>query len=206
MRGVRDRARTLLTAGVAVPFLYFGNLLFSALFYPDYSHIRQYASELGSAAAPHPWIFNTGVSVTALAVVAAAVGFHFALRRLGARPLLTALFVLALALFGVGAVFGALFPMPDPRHGGYGLGMAINVAPLLLALALWKRRDLRALNVFLLVNCVVVTILFAIMMGAGQLVTRANVGAFQRAYALAGFPWIGIAAWVLRRRLPPPVS
>jgi hypothetical protein len=82
--------------------------------------------------------------------------------------------------------------------------MAINVAPLLLALALWTRRDLRPLNLFLLLNFVVVAALFAVMMGAGQLVTRANVGAFQRAYALAGFPWIGIAAWTLRRRLPPP--
>ena len=35
------------------------------------------------------------------------------------------------------------------------------------------------------------------MMGIGSLVTRANVGAFQRLYALVNFSWIGVASYAL---------
>jgi len=44
-------------------------------------------------------------------------------------------------------------------------------------------------------------------MGTGHLVTRANVGPWQRANALAMFPWLGIAGVLLARLLdrgPPP--
>ena len=91
-----------------------------------------------------------------------------------------------------------------PRHGGYGLGMAIHLAPFLLAAALWKEPALRGLSLFLLLTGLGMLVLFAIMMGLGAMVTRSNVGLFQRAFALTIFPWIGIAAHVLRRRLPAP--
>jgi len=60
--------------------------------------------------------------------------------------------------------------------------------------------------VFLLAVFVVMNIFFAIMMGVGSLVTRANVGLWQRGNALAGFVWIGIAAWYLRRELSPTLT
>lgn len=39
------------------------------------------------------------------------------------------------------------------------------------------------------------------VIGVGSLVTRANVGIFQRLYALSSFPWIGVASYVLAREL-----
>jgi hypothetical membrane protein len=193
--------KILLMAGVAVPILYFGNLIVSSLFYPGYSHVTQYASELGSASARYPSLFNTGVILTGVAGIASSFGFFFAVRRLTGRSLLAALIGLSFLLFGVSMLMGGLFPMPDPRHGGYGLGMAAHLAPLLLAIALWKRQRLRALNVYLLASFVVMLAFFAIMMGVGSLVTRANVGVFQRLYALAMFPWVGVAAYLLGREL-----
>lgn len=195
------RERILLLAGVAVPILYFGNLIVSSLFYPGYSHVTQYASELGGPEAPRPYLFNTGVMLTGAACVVAGFGFFLAVRRLTGKPLLAALAGLAISLAGIAFVMGGLFPMPDPRHGAFGLGMGFHLAPIFLILALWKRRNLRALNVFLIVTVVLMTAFFAIMMGVGSLVTRANVGVFQRLYALCMFPWIGIAAWVLDREL-----
>lgn len=193
--------RILLLAGVAVPILYFGNLLISPLFYPGYSHVTQYASELGGPDAPRPAIFNTGVVLTGIATLAAGLGFFLALRRLTGKILLPALTGLAVVLAGIAFVLGGVFPMPDPRHGGFGLGLGFQVAPVFLALALWKRKDLRVLKIFLIATAVVMAVFFAIMMGVGSLVTRANVGIFQRVYALSTFPWIGIAAYVLDRAL-----
>lgn len=193
--------KALLLAGIALPFLYFGTVFGSALFFPGYSHVTQYASELGSAAARYPAIFNTGIVLTGLAAAVASFGFFFAVRRLKGKSLLAALIGLSLLLMSFSTLMGGLFPMPDPRHGGYGAGMAFHLMPLLLPIALWKRRNLRGLNIFLLVMFLVMVSFFAIMMGVGGMVTRANVGVFQRLYALTTFPWVGIAAYALRKEL-----
>ena len=192
--------RLLLWAGVAVPVIYFGNLLLSSLLYPGYSHVRQYASELGSAAARYPAVFNTGVVLIGLAAITAAPGFAWALRRNGAGSGVSWTVAVLMALYGVGLVFGGLYPMPDPRHGGYGLGLASYLVPPLLVWGLRRLPELHRLRVFLIANYVVMLAFFAVMMGVGGLVTRANVGLWQRGNALASIPWIGIAAWALLRR------
>lgn len=192
----------LLQAGIAVPVLYFGTLLVGSFFYPGYSQVTQYASELGSATAPHPAIFNAGIISTGVAALLASAGFVRALAALAAPRALALLAGLALALFGVSLLLGGFFPMPDPRHGGFGLGLAIHPAPFFLAAALWRRPSLRSLNVFLLANGVGMLAMFAIMMGVGALVTRGNVGIYQRVNALTVFIWIGVAAGALLRHVP----
>jgi hypothetical membrane protein len=196
-----EKIRILLLAGILIPVIYFGLLIIAPLLYPGFNYVSQYASEMGSADARHPAVFNTGVMLAGLACIVASFGFFHAVRRLGGNTLLAALTGLTLVLFGIAAFMGGKFPMPDERHGGYGLGFAFQLAPLLLALALWRRRNLRGLCIFLLVVFAVMTFVIAVMMGVGGLVTRANVGLWQRANALAGFPWVGIAAWRLRKEL-----
>jgi hypothetical membrane protein len=197
----KEKTRLLLLAGIAVPILYFGTLIVAPLFYPGYSHVTQYASELGSASARYPAIFNTGTILGGLSWITASFGFFFAGRWLDGSRLFAALAALTIFLFGIAITMGGMFPMPNELHGGFGLGLAVQLSPLFLALALWRRRSLRGLCLFLLAVFVVMSTLFAIMMGVGSLVTRANVGLFQRTYALASMPWVGIAAWYLRRKL-----
>jgi len=196
-----EKIRALLLAAIVIPVVYFGLLVVAPLLYPGYSHVTQYASELGSASARYPAVFNTGIMLCSVAGLLASVGFFYAIRRLGGNTLFAALTGLTLFLFGIATFMGVRFPMPDERHGGYGLGFAFQLAPLFLALALWRRRSLRGLCIFLLVIFAVMSFFIAVMMGAGSLVTRANVGLWQRGNALAGLPWIGIAAWRLRKEL-----
>lgn len=198
--------KSLLLAAVAVPWLYLGNLLISALFYPGYSHITQYASELGGPDAPIPALFNTGVILVGAAGIAAGLGFFLALRRLTNTILLSLGLGLCVSLFGLSLVLGGVFPMPDERHGGYGLGLGIHLGPVLLALALRQHKTLSALNPYLIITALLFVMMFAIMMGVGGLVTRANVGIFQRLYALCMFPWIGVAGYYLNRQLRLPAS
>lgn len=193
--------RLLLRCAVCVPFMYFGTLLVSATLFPGYRHTTQYASELGSAAAPYPWVFNSGIILTGLAGLAASVGLARAATALGGSRVLGALTGVFVGLFSVSIIMAALFPMPDPRHAAFGLGIAIQAAPFLLAAAIWRVPALRQLRTILLIVGVAMTVLFAIMMGVGAMVTRANVGLFQRAYALTTFPWIGVAGFVLARHL-----
>jgi len=96
---------------------------------------------------------------------------------------------------------GGLFPMPNPLHGGFGLGFAMVLAPLFLALALGGRGG--ALTVLLLGSFAFMIATMAVMMGVGHLVTRANVGLWQRLNALAMFPWLGVAGLALARRTGP---
>lgn len=196
--------RALLWAAVAVPVLYYGTMLVSAAFFPGYNHVTQYASELGSSEARYPAIFNIGIIVTGVVMITSALGIYRAAVAGGARRVLAGVGAVCLALFGVSLVLGGSFPMPDPRHGGFGLGLAVLLAPPALAISLWKRADLRPLAMFLLADTVAMLVLFAIMMGVGALVTRSNVGLFQRAYSLTIFPWIGIAGFALRRRREEP--
>ncbi len=193
--------RHLLSFGIAVPILYLLALVLGSAFYPGYSHVTRYASELGAAEAPHPWIFNSGIVAGGVAALIAGPGFFLALRRLGSDRLPAVLSGVAVSLWGVAMVLGGSFPMPDPRHGGFGLGVGLQVAPLFLLWALRHAPDSGRLRIFLVFVFLAMTALFAVMMGVGGLVTRANVGLWQRGNALASIPWLGIAAFALRRRL-----
>jgi hypothetical membrane protein len=194
------RHRLLLGAGVAVPVVYYVNLLVCSLLYPGYDHARQWVSELGSASARYPGLFNGALVLLGLLGVAAGPGFGWALRRHGAGRVVSVLVTLLVAGFGVAMAMGGLFPMPDPRHNGFGLAIGLLLVPPLMAWGLRRWSELRGLRIFLLANWVAMVSLFVILMGVGELVTRANVGLWQRAFSLTMFPWLGIAARVLTPR------
>jgi hypothetical membrane protein len=195
------RDARLARLAVAVPVLYFGTLFAAAATWPGYSHATQYASELGSAAAPRPAIFNGGIIAMGVVCVFAAAGLFLAALRAGGRPLWTALGAVCIGLFGISMVMGGMFPMPNPLHGGFGLGFAQVFAPLFLALALRGREGMGGLVVTLCASFVLMAATIAVMMGVGHLVTRANVGLWQRANALAMFPWMAVPGLVLARRV-----
>jgi hypothetical membrane protein len=194
-------SRWLLLSGITVPVLYFGTMFVAASTWPAYSHVTRYASELGGPEAPKPWIFNYGIVVMGVVCVVAAIGFGSALTLLTRRVAPSVLAALCVALFGASMVMGGLFPMPNPLHGGFGLGFALVAAPVFMALALRGERRCTGLRALLWVSAVFMALVLAVMMGAGRLVTRQNVGLWQRANALVMFPWLGVAAWWLRREL-----
>jgi hypothetical membrane protein len=196
----------LVQLAVVVPILYFGTLLVAAATWPGYSHVTRYASELGGPEAPRPEIFNVGIIVMGVVCMISSLGVFRAARRLGARRLFAVLGATCMGLFGVAMVMGGTFPMPDPRHGAYGLGFLMVFAPLFFALALRGRPGFGPLVLFLFASFALLVATMAVMMGVGQLVRRSNVGLWQRANALAMFPWIGVLGWALGkklRRIPP---
>ena len=193
--------RNLLWAGVAVPVIYYATLLLAPLTWPEYSHVRNYASELGSASAPYPFLFNVPTMLGGFLAIVGAIAMCLALREITGRNKLAALFGFFMACWGVGMVMGGMFPMPDERHGSYGIILGGYIAPIFLMAAIWKDPQLKHFKLFIAVTFVAMLVMFAIMMGVGQLVRVANVGLWQRFNSLTSIPWIGITAYVLWRRL-----
>ena len=195
--------RLLPAALIAIPALYYFALFAGAATYPGYSHVTNYASELGAAEAPHPELFNIPIILAGVAALAAALLMPRGLGQLGGSRLWAILAAVALAMWGVSMVMGGTFPMPDDRHGGFGLGLAGPLVPLFALLAIRRVPDSKGIQVFLGVVFIASVVMLAIMFGVGQLVTRANVGIYQRFNTGASIPWLAILGLWLWIRLSP---
>jgi len=192
--------RTLLWGLILVPVFYYIALIGGSLTYPGYSHVTRYASELGAADAPWPNLFNYNIVAAGLSALAGSAGLAWALRTLSGRRLWAVLAAVALGLWGVAMVMGGWFPMPDDRHGAYGLGLAGQLVPLFALLALLPVPGAARIKWFLAFIFLASGTLITIMMGVGGLVTLANVGLWQRANSALGILWLAVLGlWLLRR-------
>jgi hypothetical membrane protein len=187
--------------GVLVPVLYYAAVIGGAMSWPGYSHVTQYASELGSAAAPHPEYFNWPIMAAGICAIVSSLGFFGALRERGSGFLPAALSAVCIAAWGVAFIMGGWFHMPNPLHNAFGLALAVQAAPLFMLWGLGKARA-PTLKLLLTVTFFVSLALLLIMFNVGHLnlVNGHNVGLWQRAYSLASIPWIGLAALMLMGR------
>jgi hypothetical membrane protein len=190
-----------LSAGVAVPFLYFGAQLAAAPFYPGYSFMSHTASELGSDESRLPTIFNIGAILTGLATLVAAAGFPPALQRLNANWVLAWLTGIALVSGGVASVNAGWFPMPHPRHDSGWLGIGLFLTPVLLPATLWTQRSAVALKTYLVASVLLIAVLFPFMSGGAGVDIHGYRGLLQRLFALAVFPPIGVVSFFLASRI-----
>lgn len=184
----------------AAPALYYIGLFAGAASWPGYDHATQYASELGSAAAPSPEIFNYAIMSAGVAAVLGAVGVGASLRKVSGSWFFSMLTALTLMAWGAAMVMGGAFPMPNELHNAFGLGLAIQATPL-FSLAALRRTERASLMKLLLAFVLAASgALLAVMFGVGELVARDNVGWWQRAYAAASIPWVAILAlWLAAR-------
>ena len=193
--------RQLLWGLILVPVFYYLGLICGALLWPGYSHVSQYASELGSAAAPYPMFFNINVILCGLSALVGGIGLTHALARLsGKRGWATAAGI-SIALWGVAIIIAGLYPMPNELHGAYGLAIAGQFTPLFALLALRNVEGLRGLKAFLVVIFVASLALFAIMMGVAGPLKIATIGIWQRINSGLAIPYLAVLGWVLLQRL-----
>lgn len=195
--------RALLRLGVFAPAFAAAAVVLATLAYPGFNHARQYLSELGGPTAPLPLIFNVGVLAAGLMAGLAGVGFGLAITRLTGAKLTGVFTAIVFILAGYGLVAAALYPWPDPRHLAINLALGIQLAPVLLLWALRPVRDLPRLKWFLAAAFVAMALLTVItkhLLMPG-LVNDANVGWWERSYAVILVGWVAVAAYLLERRL-----
>ncbi len=197
------RRRRLLAVGMAAPIVALAAVLAALVAYPGYNHARQYLSELGGAASHAPYIFNDGVFVAGLMAALAGLGFGLAITALTGARVAAVLTAVVFCVAGAGLMISGVYTWPDPRHLAVNLGLGIQLGPLFLLWGLWTRKDARRLKIFLIVVFVVMAVLTVLTKHLvwPSLVNDDNVGWWERSYAIVLVGWVGVAAFVLERRL-----
>lgn len=197
------RRRWLLWAGIATPVFAAAMAVTAAFCFPSFNHATQYISELGGPSAPVPQIFNVGVIIAGIAAGFAGLGFGLTLLALGGGRIAAGIVTLAFVLGAIGLVISGIYTWPDPRHRAINLGLGIQLAPIFLLWGLAKVEGVTRLKWFL--ASVLVVMLFLTVMTKHLIfpgtVNDANVGWWERAFAIALVGWVGVAALLLERRL-----
>ena len=191
----------LLWGLILAPIFYYIGLIGGGLLWPGYSHVSQYASELGSAASPFPAFFNASTILCGLSALIGGIGLTSALARLSGRKGWAIAAGISISLWGIAVIIAGLFPMPNELHGAYGLAIAGQFTSLFALLALRKVEGLNGLKIFLGIIFVASLALFAIMMGVAGPLRRANIGIWQRVNSALGIPYLAVLGWVLLQRL-----
>lgn len=200
------RRRWMLWAGIAAPILAGVTFVAAALTFPTLNHATHYISELGSAAAPMPGLFNTGVFLAGIAAGFAGAGFALTLLALGGGRVAAAVIFLAFLLGAAGLILSTVWLYPDPMHAIINLGLGIQLAPIFLIWGLASVPGFSRLKLFLGVVFVAMLVLTAITnyhfipLFPG-VVNATNVGLWERVYAFVLVGWVGVAAFILERRL-----
>ena len=196
MRGTR-----LLWGLILAPVFYYVGLIGGGLLWPGYSHVSQYASELGSAAAPYPMFFNVFAILCGLSGFIGGFGLWQALARISGRRGWAIAAGVTLSLWGIAVILAGLYPMPHELHGAYGLGMAGQLTPLFALLALRGVEGLGWLRIFLALIFVASLAMFLTMMGLFGPLKIATSCLYQRINSGLAIPYLAVLGWVLLQRL-----
>lgn len=191
---------------ILAPVFYYVGMIGGALLWPGYSHVSQYASELGSAASPHPMFFNANALLCGFAAIAGAIGLNHALSTLSGKRGWSMTAAISIALWGVSVILAGLFPMPHELHGAYGLGIAGQFTSLFALLALRNVEGTGGLRLFLGFIFVASLAMFLVMMGVAGPLKVATIGLYQRINSFLGIPYLAVLGWALLKRTEREVS
>ena len=197
------RRRLLLRIGIGAPVLALITTLIAVALFPGFNHATQFLSELGAGGARHPQVFNAGVAFSGIGAGIAGIGFALAILALGGPRIPAALTALAFVLAAIGLVVSSLYHWPDPRHLAIHLGLGIQLGPLFLLWGLARADGVDRLRwflagVFLLMAALTVITKHMVFPGT---VNPQNVGWWERAFAIVLVGWVGVAAFLLEKRL-----
>jgi hypothetical membrane protein len=180
-----------------------GCILIASAAYPGFNHATQYLSELGGSNGRLPQVFNASLVAAALGGAAAGAGFVLAVPALGGMRIAGWIVGLCFFAAAVGLVCGVVFIYPNPWHNLIQLGLGIQIAPIALLWAVWRAPGLAGLRRFLIAALLVMLVLTVLTKHLiwPDLVNAANVGWWERVYAIVLVGWGGVAALLIERRL-----
>jgi hypothetical membrane protein len=196
----RSHITVSLLCAASVPFVYFGAQILGAVFYPNFSVLRDVASALGSDVATQPEIFNTGIIFAGLLALGGAAGLYKGLQESRVSTFLCLLTALSLFSFAAGSFWAASHPLPDPRHDPGPLSAGMFASPFIAYLSARQIPGARSVRTICGVLLFCFLAVASVHSGFIPLDRAAYEGALQRAGALTMLaPNSAIAWWLLRR-------
>lgn len=186
-----NKEQIFLWTGIVAWVIFLLNLFVLAAVTPGYSHITNMVSDLGRIEAPYHKIINAVFILFGLLFLPAGLGFFVSVKRFTGRNNLAITIGILVAMLGVSFIFAGLYPLPDPRHFGYGISIVQIIIPFFLAWAFWKTQGARSFAFFHLVSFIIIVIMSFVLIsiGAGSHGNIPNGGLFQRINMLIVFFW-----------------
>lgn len=194
-------ARALLAAGVAVPVIYFTNLIVAEVGTPEVDPWSQLPSDLGLADLAWAGVFNAGLIAVGAAAVLGGIGLFLGLRAIGASGVLSACAGATMLVAGVVMAMAGLFPLPDPLHYGFNLLPVGMLTPLFAALALGAAKDAGRDRAIIFAGFLAIISLVIATGTIKGLVTRETVGLWTRGLGLVAFSTIAYSCFSVMRRV-----
>jgi hypothetical membrane protein len=191
-------ARVLLSGGVAVPIIYFANLIIAEVRTPEVDPWTQLPSYLGVAGLAWAPVYNAGLISAGAATMLGAIGLILGLRAIGANSVLSVCAGATMLVAGAAMAMAGLFPLPHPLHYGFNLRPIGALTPLFTALALGAARDAGRDRAIILAGFFAIVVMTVAITEFG---TRETVGVWTRAFALVAFSTIAYVCFAVKRRL-----
>ena len=182
----------LIKQALLLPLYFFVPVLIAGTLVQDYSAIGQHASEItltdNSTAI---LIVNAGAILSGLSCILMAVGLFFVQKK---ELLISAIL---LSIFGVSMVSNGLYPMGDPMHGFYGIGLSLMILPFVSCYELkGSSIDKRFFPITLTAGMVIFLYFWSMLVGFDPTEYR---GLTQRLASVFIFGWISYWAFSVLR-------
>ncbi|MFT6815786.1 MAG: putative membrane protein [Sphingobacteriales bacterium] len=114
----------LIKQAILSPLYFFVPVLIAGILTAEYSAISQHASEITlTDNLTAKTILNAGAILTGLSCILLSIGLIRISRR---KNLFSAILLI---VFGVSMISNGLYPMGDPMHGFYGIGLSLMILP-----------------------------------------------------------------------------
>jgi len=185
--------------GAVSPFLYAAAQLLGAPLYKGYDWKSQLASELGSVGTASSGIFNVGMVLSGLAMMASAVGFKLRLACVTRTKVVPWSIAASLASSGAASVWAGLHPLPSLIHNPGYWGIGAVAFPPLLAVALWRSPVSPAMRAYLAGSAIAIVAFLFFSSGLVRIDTSSYDGVLQRLGAFLVHAPVAVGAITILR-------
>lgn len=132
------RYKKLVYLGYFIPLVFWSTTIIAGLMTPNYNHLTNMVSELGTIGTKTQYIFTTGLVLCSVLSILFMIGLYKIAKQVG----LNIIPILLILTFSFSILGAAIFPLPLKLHGLLGSpGMLLPLSPL-LTLILWKENKI----------------------------------------------------------------
>ena len=185
----------LIKQAVLIPLLFFIPVFISGFLVDGYDLIRQHASEItltDNNLAKN--ILSTGAILTGVSCILFSIGLIYSKKKANIFS------SILLTFFGLSMISNGLYPMGNPMHGLYGVGLTLMILPF-VACYEWKgtRINVNFFSITIVLGLLIFFYFWLILVGLDPINYK---GLTQRIASIFIFGWIAYMAYEVNKTLP----